>query len=147
VRGYQQNLLGPVVYVVSGASVLDTVGANGQRVVVVKNGAGYDRAVPRGGTAMIVANLEWRRGFRFIAEELQFAAFVDAGNVWETHAEGFRWGNLRATPPDLDAVAAAAWASRLCGGSSCIHMYKHSSGQDSMLYLSPSLSCRPWLAA
>jgi outer membrane protein assembly factor BamA len=98
VRGYQQNLLGPVVYVVSGASVLDTVGANGQRVVVVKNGAGYDRAVPRGGTAMVVANLEWRRGFRFIAEELQFAAFVDAGNVWETHAEGFRWGNLRATP-------------------------------------------------
>jgi outer membrane protein insertion porin family/translocation and assembly module TamA len=98
VRGYQQNLLGPLVYVVSGASVLDTVGSNGDRVVVVKDGAGYDRAVPRGGTAMVVANLEWRRGFRFIAEELQFAAFVDAGNVWETHSEGFRWGNLRATP-------------------------------------------------
>ena len=98
VRGYQQNLLGPLVYVVSGASVRDTVGANGQRVVVVKDGAGYDRAVPRGGTAMFVANLEWRRGFRFLAEELQVAAFVDAGNVWETHAEGFRWGTLRATP-------------------------------------------------
>lgn len=98
VRGYQQNLLGPLVYVVSGANVIDTVGANGQRVVVVKDGARYDRAVPRGGTAMVVANLEWRRGFRFIAEQLQFAAFVDAGNVWETNSEGFRWGNLRATP-------------------------------------------------
>ncbi len=98
VRGYQQNLLGPLVYVVSGASVIETVGANGQRVVVVKDGARYDRAVPRGGTAMVVANLEWRRGFRLIAEQLQFAAFVDAGNVWETRSEGFRWGNLRVTP-------------------------------------------------
>ena len=98
VRGYQQNLLGPLVYVVSGASVIETVGANGQRVVVVKDGARYDRAVPRGGTAMVVANLEWRRGFRLIAEQLQFAAFVDAGNVWETRSEGFRWGTLRATP-------------------------------------------------
>lgn len=98
VRGYQQNLLGPLVYVVSGASVIETVGANGQRVVVVKDGARYDRAVPRGGTAMVVANLEWRRGFRFVAEQLQFAAFVDAGNVWETRSEGFRWGTLRVTP-------------------------------------------------
>ena len=98
VRGYQQNLLGPIVYVVSGANVIDTVGPNGQRAVVVKDGARYDRAVPRGGTAMVVANLEWRRGFRFIAEQFQFAAFVDAGNVWESQSEGFRWGNLRATP-------------------------------------------------
>ncbi len=98
VRGYQQNLLGPLVYVVSGENVIDTVGANGERVVVVKDGARYDRAVPRGGTAMVVANLEWRRGFRFIAEQLQFAAFVDAGNVWEAQSEGFLWGNLRATP-------------------------------------------------
>ncbi len=98
VRGYQQNLLGPIVYVVSGTNVIDTVGASGERVVVVKDGARFDRAVPRGGTAMVVANLEWRRGFRFIAEQLQFAAFLDAGNVWEAQSEGFLWGNLRATP-------------------------------------------------
>ena len=98
VRGYRENLLGPLVYVVSGANVIDTVGVNGKRVVVVKDGARLDRAVPRGGTAMVVANIEWRRGFRFIAEQLQFAAFVDAGNVWEAQSEGFRWGTLRATP-------------------------------------------------
>jgi len=98
VRGYQQNLLGPVVYVVSGDNIIDTVTSNGERVVVVKDGARFDRAVPRGGTAMVVANLEWRRGFRFVAEQLQFAAFVDAGNVWEAQSEGFLWGNLRVTP-------------------------------------------------
>ena len=98
VRGYQQNLLGPIVYVIAADNVTESVGANGERVVVATPGASYARAVPRGGTAMVVANLEWRRGFRFIAEQLQFAAFVDAGNVWETNSEGFRWGNLRATP-------------------------------------------------
>ena len=98
VRGYQQNLLGPSVYVVSGDNVIDTVGVAGERVVVVKEGARFDRAVPRGGTAMVVANIEWRRGFRFVAEQLQFAAFLDAGNVWEAQSEGFLWGNLRATP-------------------------------------------------
>jgi outer membrane protein insertion porin family/translocation and assembly module TamA len=95
VRGYQQNLLGPLVYVVNDVDA--AVGPNGERVVVARPGSAY-RAVPRGGTAMLVANLEWRRGFRFIAEQLEFAAFVDGGNVWETNSEGFRWGNLRATP-------------------------------------------------
>ena len=78
--------------------MIDTVGVAGERVVVVKEGARFDRAVPRGGTAMVVANIEWRRGFRFVAEQLQFAAFLDAGNVWEAQSEGFLWGNLRATP-------------------------------------------------
>ncbi len=95
VRGYQQNLLGPLVYVVN--DVDEEIGPGGERTVVAREGTSY-RAVPRGGTAMLVANLEWRRGFRFIAEQLQFAAFVDGGNVWETNSEGFQWGNLRATP-------------------------------------------------
>lgn len=98
VRGYQQNLLGPVVYVVSGANVMETTGANGERIVVVKDGARFDRAVPRGGTAMTVANLEWRRGFRFVAEQLQLVAFLDAGTVWEAQSERFLWANVRATP-------------------------------------------------
>lgn len=95
VRGYQQNLLGPLIYVVT--DVEETTGPAGERVVVARENTGY-RAVPRGGTALLVANLEWRRGFRLLAEQLQFAAFVDAGNVWETRSEGFQWGNLRATP-------------------------------------------------
>ncbi|MEQ1691648.1 MAG: BamA/TamA family outer membrane protein [Gemmatimonas sp.] len=95
VRGFQQNLLGPLVYVVSDI-VPDTV--NGVTIVRTNDGAGYDRPVPRGGTALLVANLEYRRGFRWLAEQLQFAAFVDAGNVWEGVSEPFRTANLRITP-------------------------------------------------
>ena len=46
----------------------------------------------------MVANVEWRRGVPWIAQQLQVAAFVDAGNVWEGASEPFRWKNLRATP-------------------------------------------------
>lgn len=96
VRGYQQNLLGPVVYVVD--AVRDTVNANGAPGVVVDQGGKFVRAVPRGGTAMVVGNLEWRRGFRFIAEQVQLAAFVDAGSVWESRGQRFRLSDLRTTP-------------------------------------------------
>ena len=95
VRGFQQNLLGPLLYVISNVTA-DTVG--GVPVVRAKEGAGYDRAVPRGGTAMLVANIEYRRGFRWWAEQLQLAAFVDVGNVWEGGSEPFKTANLRATP-------------------------------------------------
>ncbi|MBL0173071.1 MAG: BamA/TamA family outer membrane protein [Gemmatimonadaceae bacterium] len=95
VRGFQQNLLGPLVYVVS--EVMDTVN-NGVSVKQVKSGAGYDRPVPRGGTALLVANFEYRHGFRWLAEQLQFVGFVDVGNVWEGGSEPFKSANLRATP-------------------------------------------------
>ncbi len=96
VRGFQQNLLGPLVYVVD--SVVVGTSAQGNPVVEVPRGRGYTRAVPRGGTALVVANLEWRRGVPWVAQQLQVAAFVDAGNVWEGASEPFRWRNLRATP-------------------------------------------------
>ncbi len=95
VRGFQQNLLGPLVYVVSKVKT-DTI--DGVTIIQSKAGAGYDRAVPRGGTALLVANLEYRHGFRWLAEQLQFAAFVDVGNVWEGVSEPFKSANLRATP-------------------------------------------------
>ncbi len=47
---------------------------------------------------MTVANLEYRRPFRWLAEQLQFAAFVDVGNVWEGGSAAFKLSNLRATP-------------------------------------------------
>lgn len=95
VRGFQQNLLGPLVYVVS--NVTETTN-DGVTVYETVANADYDRAVPRGGTAMTVANLEFRRGFRAFAEEVQVAAFVDVGNVWEGGSSPFRFGDLRATP-------------------------------------------------
>lgn len=96
VRGFQQNLLGPVVYVVS---QVDTVPLrDGSFGLEAPQHSRYDRAVPRGGTAMLVANLEYRRGFRFLAEQLQFVSFVDAGALWETSSQRFEWSNLRYTP-------------------------------------------------
>lgn len=96
VRGYQQNLLGPIVYVVS--NVREFTNADGDQEVEVLPGSGFDRAVPRGGTALLVANLEWRRPVRFLAEQVQLAAFVDAGTLWETSSDRFRWRDVRATP-------------------------------------------------
>ena len=93
VRGYQQNLLGAVDYVVTDVQAVD----NEDPEFEVSPGAG-GRAVPRGGTAMLVGNLEWRRGFRFIAEQVQFAAFLDAGTLWETRSDRFSWSNMRYTP-------------------------------------------------
>lgn len=95
VRGYQQNLLGPLVYVVSN---IDTTVNEGVTVVQSKDGASYDRAAPRGGTALLVANFEYRRGFRLLAEQLQVAAFVDVGSIWEGGSRTFRFNDLRATP-------------------------------------------------
>ena len=96
VRGFQQNLLGPVVYVVS---KVDTVPLpDGSFELVARQGGSYDRAVPRGGTAMVVGNVEYRHGFRFLAEELQFVTFVDAGALWETSSHRFAWKDMRYTP-------------------------------------------------
>lgn len=97
VRGFQQNLLGPLVYVVSDSAIVQKMN-EGVPVFETKVGADYDRAVPRGGTAMTVANVEFRHGFRWFAEQLQIAAFVDVGNVWEGGSTPFKIGDLRATP-------------------------------------------------
>ncbi len=96
VRGYQQNLLGPLIYQVN--SNLDTSIVDGATVVQAKPGADFERAVPRGGTALTVMNLEYRKPFQWLAFPMQFAAFVDAGNVWEARRDVLRISDLRATP-------------------------------------------------
>ena len=78
VRGFQQNELGPVVYipnhvvtsVVSGDTVKRALPDSGERVV------------PEGGNWSIVANLEYRFPSPFLRGLLQWAVFADAGQVW-----------------------------------------------------------------
>jgi outer membrane protein assembly factor BamA len=96
VRGFQQNLLGPVIYVVS--DVKPITRPTGEQVYEVQSESVNFRAAPRGGTALVVANVEYRRGLPWLSNTLQLAAFVDAGNVWETQSDRFRRGDLRATP-------------------------------------------------
>jgi outer membrane protein assembly factor BamA len=98
VRGFGQNLLGPVVYAFKTASklVVDTI--NGQRIQFVRDTAAAELVVPRGGTAQMVANLEWRRRVQWPTDKLQVALFADAGTVFESNVQNFEWRNVRVTP-------------------------------------------------
>lgn len=96
VRGFQQNLLGPVIYRVD--SVVPRTLPNGERAYEVVDLPNRYRAVPAGGTALIVSNLEWRHALPGFAGQLQAATFVDVGNVWEATTGEFDWRDTRATP-------------------------------------------------
>ncbi|HEY4099381.1 MAG TPA: BamA/TamA family outer membrane protein [Gemmatimonadales bacterium] len=72
VRGYDQNELGPLVYVVPSDSVASN-GTFSQTAV---------RVAPTGGTRVGIGNLELRLPTPFFAGRLRFALFVDAGALW-----------------------------------------------------------------
>ncbi len=97
VRGFQQNLLGSLVYVVD-ASQVEEFEVAGEPRYQVRPGAAFERAVPRGGTALAVANVEYRRRLQVLDGALQVAAFVDVGDVWEAATDRFAARDLRATP-------------------------------------------------
>jgi outer membrane protein assembly factor BamA len=96
VRGFQQNLLGPVIYQVYNVETVDLPG--GGRAYVAKDTTIDPRPVPAGGTALIVGNLEYRRALPGFGGQLQAAAFVDVGSVWEATTGQFDIRDTRATP-------------------------------------------------
>ncbi|HEU6453759.1 MAG TPA: BamA/TamA family outer membrane protein [Gemmatimonadaceae bacterium] len=79
VRGYSQNLLGPVVYIVD--SAVTRMGVDGR--LVADDTVDIRQYSPTGGNTLLVGNLEWRVRPRFLGDALQFATFVDAGIVWD----------------------------------------------------------------
>ena len=100
VRGFPQNQLGPAVYI---ASAYDTVRADGSRggdpsnprdtvFFRTRDGLPGERTVPTGGNAMVVANLEARIRSPFLANLLQWTAFVDVGEVWNRGTPGAQLG-------------------------------------------------------
>jgi outer membrane protein insertion porin family/translocation and assembly module TamA len=111
VRGFDQNDLGPKVYIARG---YDTVRAGataptepgetflpGDTVFFrTRNGVAADRSVPTGGSALIVGNAEVRIPSPFWSRSLQLALFVDAGELWSPGApqaqDKFR--NIKVTP-------------------------------------------------
>jgi outer membrane protein assembly factor BamA len=90
VRGFQQNELGPVVYVAKQAYVVVTQPDVDTRTFSVRRDStgplierkGYD-FVPTGGNTLVVANAEVRLRDPFFPNLLQYTLFVDAGKVWE----------------------------------------------------------------
>ena len=108
VRGFQQNELGPAVYIpsrydtISVATGLPVSGALavGDQVWFRSADTVSQRAVPTGGNAMVVGNVELRIVSPFLPELLKWTAFVDVGRVWNrgTGADRLKFTTLAATP-------------------------------------------------
>ncbi len=96
VRGYSQNLLGPIVYIVDESQTHVEDGRT-----VVNDTARILQYSPTGGNTLVVGNLEWRVRPPFLSDAVQFATFVDAGIVWDRgrkDAPGVGLGDVRVTP-------------------------------------------------
>ncbi|MBI3982353.1 MAG: BamA/TamA family outer membrane protein [Gemmatimonadetes bacterium] len=100
VRGYAQNTLGPVVYVV------DTLRGDSVEVpdplrpgAVVRVWAPDTLTSPTGGNRMLIANAELRFPFLTIwGRSVAAAAFVDVGQVFEAGPDPVGVSQLRITP-------------------------------------------------
>ena len=86
VRGFERNELGPVIYVVPQAGVSpDSIFSDSVRVAAT------------GGNTFALGNVELRVPSPIFSSRLRFAAFVDAGGVWQR--EGAKSGRvIRVTP-------------------------------------------------
>ncbi len=97
VRGYRQNELGPLVYLVDDARV-DSILPGGDTVFVADDTIGVIRTSPTGGNAQAIVNVELRMRPPFLRQLLQFALFVDGGQVYNRRAETVRLDQFRWTP-------------------------------------------------
>jgi outer membrane protein insertion porin family/translocation and assembly module TamA len=87
VRGFQQNELGPQVYLLNPDafdSVLVSRTDTSTTWEYISNGKRPERSVPSGGNALVVLNAEVRFRGGFLPDVLEVAPFVDAGQVWVT---------------------------------------------------------------
>lgn len=96
VRGYNQNLLGPIVYIVR--SYDDSLAPDGRQVFQARDTASVRQFSPTGGNTLLVGNLELRSAAPVMGNVVQLAAFVDAGLLWNRPKESVRLGDLRVTP-------------------------------------------------
>ncbi len=110
VRGFQQNELGPAVYIPAAYDTLHADGSAFAHGVALKQGdtayfssssaAGGLRTVPTGGNALAVAMVEARIRSPFLPKILEWAIFLDGGAVWNVgkEDESVGFNSLRWTP-------------------------------------------------
>jgi outer membrane protein assembly factor BamA len=99
VRGFSQNLLGPVVYIVDTFAVNSAViGGNPTQLFTADSSSRVLQYSPTGGNTLIVASAEWRYRLPSFGGRVQFATFVDAGQVWNRPQQSFNFSDLRVTP-------------------------------------------------
>jgi outer membrane protein insertion porin family/translocation and assembly module TamA len=80
VRGFRQNELGPAIYVVDTFAV--TPGVGDTSFFRTADNSVRTRVVPSGGDNVAIANAELRLRSVFLPDLIQYALFVDAGEVW-----------------------------------------------------------------
>jgi outer membrane protein insertion porin family/translocation and assembly module TamA len=99
VRGFRQNELGPVVYLVSRFDTLRVPRSDTVFFLADPEEVGApDRAIPVGGNTLVVGNLELQLRSPVVPELLALALFTDAGNVWDRGVETADYRGLRVTP-------------------------------------------------
>ena len=98
VRGFNQNELGPIVYLFTDTSQfkVDTTVVNGDSsaTFIAKPGKSPTRRSPGGGNSLIVMNAELRIRDPFFPQLFEYVPFIDAGQVW-TREPGARQLNLQ----------------------------------------------------
>lgn len=95
VRGFGRNEMGPVVYVVDSSDVrfsADTL--TGDSTYTAAN----VRASPLGSAGILLLNAELRMPTPILGGKLSFAAYVDAGQLWEQNGGRFAAGQFYVTP-------------------------------------------------
>lgn len=100
VRGYRQNELGPAIYLPALAREIPIPGNDTLVFLEADPGTTSERTVPTGGDNVVVANAEWRFRSPAFPELMQWALFVDAGQVWNRGraGTGVDYSDIRVTP-------------------------------------------------
>lgn len=98
VRGFQQNELGPLVYLVSRGDLDSLKITDTSYKFVTKPGAPAFRSIPVGGNLLFVANAELRVRDPFFPALLEYVPFLDAGAVQQVGAHNLKPSKLSYTP-------------------------------------------------
>jgi outer membrane protein assembly factor BamA len=98
VRGFQQNELGPLVYLISRDNLDSVQVTDTSFAFVTQPGTRAFRSIPVGGNLLFVANAELRVRDPFFPALLEYVPFLDAGAVQQVGAHNLRPSNLSYTP-------------------------------------------------
>ena len=100
VRGYAQNELGPALYVPDTFTVVSIPGNDTLAYFRALPDSTSSRTVPTGGDNVVILNAELRLRSALFPDLVQWAVFVDAGQVWNRGRAGTGAGfrNFRITP-------------------------------------------------
>jgi outer membrane protein assembly factor BamA len=104
VRGFGENELGPIVYLVTDSSqftrTTTVVNGDSSATFVAKGPLKPSRNSPGGGNSLLVMNAELRIRDPFFPQLLEYVPFIDAGQVWtrETGSQQLNLARMAVTP-------------------------------------------------